>query len=97
MVREDAAEPIALNASFEGAKIVTSFRLLTAEMRLVVVKAPARAVRELSTAESEGERGMVSTVSTMCITPPVNMISCKRQSVIFDTSRNKDEDIDARR
>lgn len=79
VLREDVAEPMAWKAAFEGAKIVTSLRLSTAETRLVVVRAPARAVSSESMAELAGERGMVRTVSMMWITPPVNMTSYSSQ------------------
>jgi hypothetical protein len=75
VVKAEVAEPMAWNAAFEGAKIVTSFRELTAETRDVCVRAPVRAVSCESRAELEGERGIVRTESIMWITPPVNMTS----------------------
>lgn len=76
MLREPVAEPMAWNAALEGAKMVTSLRSSTAEMRDVAMRAPARAVRLESMALKEGMSGTVITVSIICNTPPVNMISC---------------------
>lgn len=67
--------PILSKASLEGAKIVTSLRESTGATREVVVRAPARDNRFESIADMDGEMGMVRTVSTMCITPPLNIIS----------------------
>lgn len=75
VVKLPAAVPIAWKAALDGAKIVTSLRLSTAEMRLVWVRAPASAVRLLSTAEKERDMGTVRTVSIICMTPPSNMRS----------------------
>jgi len=77
-----AAEPIAWKAALEGAKMVISLRLSTAETRFTWVRAPARAVRELSTADIAGERGIVRTVSMMWITPLENMISWTVISIV---------------
>lgn len=75
VLEEEVAEPIAWNAAFEGAKMVTSLRESTAVTRLAFVKAPARAVSWESMADIAGDRGMVRTVSIMWITPPVNIMS----------------------
>ncbi len=82
MLNALVAEPIAWKAAFEGAKMVTSLRLSTAGTRFTWVRAPARAVRELSTADMAGERGIVRTVSMMWITPPENMISWTTVSIM---------------
>lgn len=52
--RAGRADPILSNAALEGAKIVMSLRLSTVETREVVVRAPARPVKPLSTAAREG-------------------------------------------
>jgi hypothetical protein len=74
MLKLGTTLPISWKALLDGAKIVTSLRLSTVETRFVEVRPPARAVSWLSIAESEGERGMVRTVSRMWITPPLNII-----------------------
>ena len=45
--------------------MVTSLRLSTAETRLAFVRAPARDVREESTADMDGDMGTVRTVSML--------------------------------
>lgn len=73
MLKFPSAEPIASNAAFEGAKIVTSERKSTVETSLAAVNAPAREVRFAATAVVESEAGRVRTVSMMWITPPVKL------------------------
>ena len=73
VLRVPIAEPIAWNAAFEGANIVTSVRESTVSTSLAEVNAPAREVRFAATAVLESEAGMVSTVSMMWITPPVKL------------------------
>lgn len=62
-------------AALEGAKIVTSLKPSNAEPTVVWFNAPAKAVSPLSTADMEGGRGRVRTVSMIWMIPPVNMIS----------------------
>lgn len=76
VVREPVAEPMAWKAALEGAKMVTSLRLSTVSTSLVSVRAPARAVRLESRAVKPGVSGMVRTLSTMCMTPLVKVMSC---------------------
>jgi hypothetical protein len=71
--RFPSAEPIALNAALEGAKIVTSLRSSTVVTRLALVRAPAREVRFAATAVAESDSGIVRTRSMIWITPPVKL------------------------
>jgi hypothetical protein len=67
--------PIFSNASLDGAKMVASFSPSTAVTRLVFVRPPASDVSLESMAVMDGEIGIVRTVSMMCMTPPLNIIS----------------------
>ena len=72
-----SAEPIAWNAAFDGAKIVTSFKPSTVETRSAVVRAPVREVRFAPAAVLDGDCGTVKTVSITWMTPPENARSYK--------------------
>ena len=61
--REPTAEPMAWNAAFEGAKMVTSLRPSKAVTRFAVVRAPVSAVRLAALAVAESDSGRVRTVS----------------------------------
>lgn len=74
MVRFPSKEPIDENASFEGAKIVTSVRESTVLTRSACVRAPAREVRLRDMAVLEGDVGRVRTLEIMWIVPPVKDI-----------------------
>jgi hypothetical protein len=78
----DSAEPIAWNAEFEGAKIVTSRSESTALTRLADVRAPAREVRFAATAVEETGSGIVRTRSIMWMTPPVKFRFCSNRSAM---------------
>lgn len=69
------AEPMAWNAAFEGAKMVTSWRESTVETRFACVSAPASAVRLAAVAVAASDSGMVRTVSIMWRMPPVKLRS----------------------
>ena len=71
MLKFPSADPIAWNAAFEGANMVTSERESTVWTRLAAVNAPASEVRFAATAVVESEAGRVRTLSMMWITPPV--------------------------
>lgn len=75
VVKVEAAEPMALKASLEGANMVTSASESTVVTRLADFNAPVKDVKALSTADIEGEIGRVRTVSTICNTPPLNNMS----------------------
>jgi hypothetical protein len=69
VLRLPRPEPMAWNAEFAGAKIVTSLRLSTVSTRLALVRAPAKDVNPAAMAVSEGLSGKVRTFPIMWITP----------------------------
>ena len=73
MERDPTAEPMAWNAAFEGANIVTSFKPSTVLTKLVFVNAPAREVSPAATAVALSDCGTVRTVSITWTTPPVKL------------------------
>jgi hypothetical protein len=75
VVKLPSADPMALNASFDGAKMVTSESELTVLTSPAAVKAPASEVRPVLMAVCAGLAGTVRTVSMTWMTPPSNWTS----------------------
>lgn len=80
-----SAEPIALKASFEGAKMVTSVREFIPSTNPAAVNAPAREVKPVLMAVWPGVAGTVRTVSIMWrVLPPSSSMSFQYvSSVLF--------------
>jgi len=78
VLRFPRAEPIAWNAAFDGANMVTSERVSTVSTRLTADNAPAREVKFAASAVAESDAGRVRTVSMMWMTPPVKLTFCTR-------------------
>lgn len=93
VVRFASAEAMLANAALDGAKMVTSLSSSTVEVRLVAFNAPTIAVRPAANAVSDGDSGMVKSLSMMWMTPPVKLRSWRNLVSNFEQEDGRETNV----